>query len=84
MKKMILGLGLVIGVVAIMGCGGGTTDVNGGQPVTKQRVNDVQQKLQEAKAEALKIQMDESLTKEQKAQKLEALQAEIKESANTK
>jgi uncharacterized membrane-anchored protein YhcB (DUF1043 family) len=81
MKRTILGLGLVVGTVVVMGCGGATTDTTGGeaqQQVTKQQMNDVQQKLQEIKSEVLKVQMDDSLTKEQKAKKIEALQAEIR------
>jgi len=94
MKKTILGLGLVIGVVTIVGCGGSattdtgnatdTTNINGGQQVTKQQISDVQQKLQEVKAEVLKVQMDKTLTKEQKATKIETLQAEIKKMTDAK
>ncbi len=91
MKRTIFGLGVLITLTAFAGCGANTQEpaintgeITGGETVTKQEINDVQQKLQEVKAEVLKVQMDKSLSKEEKAKRIETLQAQLQEYANTK
>ncbi len=91
MKKIILGFGVLLISVVLVGCGGTTqqttnekaNNTTGTGTVTKQEINDVQNSLQKIKAEILKVQMDKTLTKEQKAKKIEALQAQIQNQANT-
>ncbi len=85
MKKTILGLGVLFVMMTLAGCGATVQEpsTNGSANVTKKEVNDTQKKLQEVKAEVLKVQMDETLSKEQKAKKIEALQAEIQDQVNS-
>ena len=91
MKKVIFGLVFAVVITVLSGCGATEQkpvtkngEINGGGTVTKKQINDVQAKLQEIKQKVLKVQMDKTLSKEEKAQKIEALQAEIKKYTNTK
>ncbi len=93
MKKAIFGLGFLATTVMLVGCKTATmkeTEINASNSnahntmeeantVTKKEINDVQKKIEDIKAETLRIQMDKSLNKDEKAQKLEALQAELRE-----
>lgn len=52
--------------------------------VTKDAIKTVQSEIEAIKAKTLKIQADESLSKEEKAEQLKALQAELQETIKKK
>lgn len=58
------------------------SDVHSAQKIDRNDIKAVQKRLGEIKKETLKIQMDKTLSKEQKAAKIQALQKEMREFTN--